>query len=319
MTGGGTRRRRRSGRARRLLRGPTRASSTRLIGDGSRVQVLPGRGRASSGGSARGRDARRRACSPATSSRAPGSSSRRPACGRSSGWPPTAGDDADRRRLPAIARAAGARPRPRVHVRPRDDHRRHAARRRLRPRLRRGGGGRRDRPVSGRRAGDVPARPAVQRPRRRRARAWRASPTARRDPSLVSVVAARPGRRHLGRRARVPGPLALPAARRDGPCRSTDVLRRGRPVTWTAIALVVLTGFYNVTGSVRSIACCRAAAALPLGAQVHARARGRRDRRAARLRAGAPAGARGGRRRRSAPGAHGDRVDGSRGAACSRP
>jgi len=41
--------------------------------------------------------------------------------------------------------------------------------------------------------------------------------------------------------------VLLPAARRGGAAPFAEVLRRGRPVTWTAIALVVLTGFYNVT------------------------------------------------------------------------
>jgi len=41
--------------------------------------------------------------------------------------------------------------------------------------------------------------------------------------------------------------VLLPAARRDGAGVFAEVLRRGRPVTWTAIALVTLTGFYNVT------------------------------------------------------------------------
>jgi uncharacterized membrane protein len=42
--------------------------------------------------------------------------------------------------------------------------------------------------------------------------------------------------------------VLLPAARRGGAVVAVaDMLRRGRPVTWTAVALVVLTGFYNVT------------------------------------------------------------------------
>lgn len=41
--------------------------------------------------------------------------------------------------------------------------------------------------------------------------------------------------------------VVLPAARRGGTGTFADVLRRGRPVAWTAIAIVVLTGFYNVT------------------------------------------------------------------------
>ena len=41
--------------------------------------------------------------------------------------------------------------------------------------------------------------------------------------------------------------VLLPAARRGGAGMFAEVLRRGRPVTWTAIALVTLTGFYNVT------------------------------------------------------------------------
>jgi len=38
-----------------------------------------------------------------------------------------------------------------------------------------------------------------------------------------------------------------PAARRDGAAPVVGLLRRARRVTWVAIALVVLTGFYNVT------------------------------------------------------------------------
>ena len=41
--------------------------------------------------------------------------------------------------------------------------------------------------------------------------------------------------------------VLLPAARRGGAATVADMLRRGRPVTWTAVALVALTGFYNVT------------------------------------------------------------------------
>ncbi len=41
--------------------------------------------------------------------------------------------------------------------------------------------------------------------------------------------------------------LLVPAARRDCAVPVTQMLRRGRRVTWTAIALVVLTGLYNVT------------------------------------------------------------------------
>ena len=41
--------------------------------------------------------------------------------------------------------------------------------------------------------------------------------------------------------------VLLPAARRGATGMFAEVLRRGRPVTWTAIALVTLTGFYNVT------------------------------------------------------------------------
>ena len=40
----------------------------------------------------------------------------------------------------------------------------------------------------------------------------------------------------------------VPAARRGGDARPfVAAARRARPATWTAIALVVLTGFYNVT------------------------------------------------------------------------
>jgi len=41
--------------------------------------------------------------------------------------------------------------------------------------------------------------------------------------------------------------VLLPAARRGGAAAVADLLRRGRPVTWTAVAVVVLTGLYNVT------------------------------------------------------------------------
>jgi uncharacterized membrane protein len=38
-----------------------------------------------------------------------------------------------------------------------------------------------------------------------------------------------------------------PSARRDGAASLVELLRRARRVTWVAIALVVLTGLYNVT------------------------------------------------------------------------
>lgn len=41
--------------------------------------------------------------------------------------------------------------------------------------------------------------------------------------------------------------VLLPAARRGGPAAFAEAAGRARPVTWTAVALVVLTGFYNVT------------------------------------------------------------------------
>jgi uncharacterized membrane protein len=41
--------------------------------------------------------------------------------------------------------------------------------------------------------------------------------------------------------------VLLPAARRGAAAPFADAARRARPVTWTAIAVVVLTGFYNVT------------------------------------------------------------------------
>jgi uncharacterized membrane protein len=41
--------------------------------------------------------------------------------------------------------------------------------------------------------------------------------------------------------------VLLPAVRRGGAGALADVLRRGRAVAWTAIAVVVLTGFFNVT------------------------------------------------------------------------
>lgn len=39
----------------------------------------------------------------------------------------------------------------------------------------------------------------------------------------------------------------LPSARRGEAAVFADAARRARPATWTAIALVVLTGFFNVT------------------------------------------------------------------------
>ena len=41
--------------------------------------------------------------------------------------------------------------------------------------------------------------------------------------------------------------VLLPAARRGAVAPFADAARRARPVTWTAIAVVVLSGFYNVT------------------------------------------------------------------------
>ena len=41
--------------------------------------------------------------------------------------------------------------------------------------------------------------------------------------------------------------VLLPAARRGEAATFAEAARRARPVTWTAISLVVLTGFYNVT------------------------------------------------------------------------
>jgi len=41
--------------------------------------------------------------------------------------------------------------------------------------------------------------------------------------------------------------VLLPAARRGAAGAFGDAARRALPVTWTAVALVVLTGFYNVT------------------------------------------------------------------------
>jgi uncharacterized membrane protein len=41
--------------------------------------------------------------------------------------------------------------------------------------------------------------------------------------------------------------VLLPAARRGALAPFAEAAARARPVTWTAVALVVLTGFYNVT------------------------------------------------------------------------
>ena len=41
--------------------------------------------------------------------------------------------------------------------------------------------------------------------------------------------------------------LLLPAARRGDAGLYAETARRARPITWTAVTVVVLTGFYNVT------------------------------------------------------------------------
>lgn len=41
--------------------------------------------------------------------------------------------------------------------------------------------------------------------------------------------------------------VLLPAARRGGAATFAEAALRARPVTWTAVAIVVLTGLYNVT------------------------------------------------------------------------
>ena len=41
--------------------------------------------------------------------------------------------------------------------------------------------------------------------------------------------------------------VLLPTARRGAAAAFADAAGRARPVTWTAIALIVLSGFYNVT------------------------------------------------------------------------
>ena len=41
--------------------------------------------------------------------------------------------------------------------------------------------------------------------------------------------------------------VLLPSARRGEAAAFADAARRARPATWTAVAVVVLTGFYNVT------------------------------------------------------------------------
>ena len=41
--------------------------------------------------------------------------------------------------------------------------------------------------------------------------------------------------------------VLMPAARRGGAGTFAEAARRARPITWTAISLAVLSGFYNVT------------------------------------------------------------------------
>jgi len=49
--------------------------------------------------------------------------------------------------------------------------------------------------------------------------------------------------------------VLAPLARRGEARVFAEAARRARPVTWTAVALVVLTGFYNVTqlGSLQAV------------------------------------------------------------------
>lgn len=58
--------------------------------------------------------------------------------------------------------------------------------------------------------------------------------------------------------------VLLPAARRGALAPFADAAVRARPATWTAVALVVLTGFYNVTqlGSFERVTQSGAALAL---------------------------------------------------------
>src|SRR5918994_346049 len=41
--------------------------------------------------------------------------------------------------------------------------------------------------------------------------------------------------------------VLMPAARAGGIAAFADAARRARPVTWTAVSVVALTGFYNIT------------------------------------------------------------------------
>jgi len=110
----------------------------------------------------------------------------------------------------------------------------------------------------------------------------------------------------------------MPAARRNSGTSAAEMLRRGRRVTWVAVALVVLTGLYNVTllGPLDRVLQSGAALLLALKFMLVLAAvavAGQRDfAQVPRLTRAV------GRRRRSEPSALGDRMDGSRRAACSR-
>src|SRR5947199_9208095 len=110
------------------------------------------------------------------------------------------------------------------------------------PRLRRGGGRRRDRPAPGRRAGDVPARRALQQSRRRRARRGASGRRRVVTPALVSVWLHLLGVVTWMGGLMYQAHVLVPAARRRGAAPLAEALPRGRRVTWIATAVVAPTG-----------------------------------------------------------------------------
>jgi len=117
---------------------------------------------------------------------------------------------------------------------------------RLRGRGRRGG----DRAVSRGRARRLRARPPVPELRRRRSLARRPHVPGMNGAMRFELIVL--WLHVLGAIVWVGGLMyqahvLLPAARRGPAGLFADAARRGRPIAWTAIALVVLTGLYNVT------------------------------------------------------------------------
>ena len=156
-------------------------------------------------------------------------------------------DHADRTRLPKVAagpgRASGG---PRVSGDGHRDHRRHAPRHRVRPSIRGEGDRGGDRLAQSGRPHGPPPRPRVRRPLGPHARSGGdARPLAPRwlDSSSCGFTSSAPW----------PGwaDYSTPATssyrpRRGALARRSPLLRRGRVVSWAAVALVIVTGLENL-------------------------------------------------------------------------